>query len=89
MSPDAVIEIFRSALQIVVLLVTSMIIPGLIIGLIVAMFQAATQINEMSLSFLPKLIITLLLMVVAAPWYVNVMVDYTTNLYQQIPNFIG
>ena len=64
-------------------------IPGLIIGLIIAMFQAATQINEASLSFIPKLIVTFLTLLVAGPWLLKTLVNYTDSLIANLPYFIS
>ena len=89
MTPDAVIDIFRQAIFIVILCVSVIIMPGLMIGLLVAMFQAATQINEMSLSFIPKLIITLMTLVIAGPWLAKTVVSFSQQLISEIPFIIG
>jgi flagellar biosynthesis protein FliQ len=89
MTPDVIVDILRTGLWTTIILVASVVVPGLCIGLMVAMFQAATQINEMSLTFIPKLIGTLLIFIYAAPWFVNMMVEYTQNLYRSIPGLIG
>jgi len=65
------------------------VLPSLIIGLIVAMFQAATQINEQTLSFLPRLLITFLTLIWLGPWLATQMVEFTDTLYRQIPGLIG
>lgn len=66
-----------------------MLVPGLIVGVLISMFQAATQINEMTLSFIPKLLITLFVVVVAGPWMLSLMTDYTLRLFIEIPELIG
>ena len=63
--------------------------PGLLVGLMVAMFQAATQINETSLSFIPKLFVTFLTLVFAGPWLLKTMINYTDSLFTNIPYLIG
>lgn len=66
-----------------------LLVPALIVGVLVSMFQAATQINEMTLSFIPKLLVTLLVLVLAGPWMLRLITDYTLQLFQQIPSMIG
>jgi len=82
-------DIFSEALFIVVLMVSIIIVPSLIVGLIVATFQAATQINEQTLSFLPRLLITLAMVVLAGPFLVAKMVNYAQSIYINIPILIG
>lgn len=89
MTPDSVLSIFQAALQIILMLVMVILIPALVVGLIVSMFQAATQINEMTLSFIPKLIITLVTLLVAGPWMLRILVEYSRQLIQNIPFLIG
>ncbi len=66
-----------------------LLVPALMVGVIVSMFQAATQINEMTLSFIPKLLVTLLVMVMAGPWILQLVVEYTLRLFHQIPSLIA
>lgn len=66
-----------------------LLVPALIIGVVVSMFQAATQINEMTLSFIPKLLVTLLVMVMAGPWILQLIIDYTLRLFSSIPGLIS
>lgn len=82
-------DLFSEALFIVVMIVTIIIGPSLLAGLLVATFQAATQINEQTLSFLPRLLITLLMMIFAGPWIVGKVVDFTRQLMMNIPILIG
>ena len=89
MTPESVIHIGREALEVTVLLLAVLLLPALAVGLLVSMFQAATQINEVTLSFIPKLLVTLLALVIAGPWMLNVMVDYMRRLIENIPNVIG
>ena len=63
--------------------------PALVTGLIVSIFQAATQINEMTLSFVPKLVVTFTTLVLAGPWMLTKLTDYITRLYEAIPSLIG
>ncbi|ATX76676.1 MULTISPECIES: flagellar biosynthetic protein FliQ [Reinekea] len=82
-------DIFSEALFIVVLMVSVIIVPSLLVGLIVATFQAATQINEQTLSFLPRLLVTLLMMLVSGPYLIGKLVDYVNNIFLNIPLMIG
>ena len=89
MTPDSVLDIFSHAMELVLLLVVIILVPALIVGLLVSMFQAATQINEMTLSFIPKLIITILTLMIAGPWMLRMLIEYTRNLILDIPGMIG
>ncbi len=89
MTPDTVISIFSESIYVVLLMLTVLIIPGLLVGLVVSMFQAATQINESSLSFIPKLFVTFLVLVFAGPWLLKTLVNYTDSLISNIPYLIG
>jgi len=89
MTPEVVVEVFRSALFIIILLVSAIVIPGLIVGLVVAIFQAATSINEQTLSFLPRLLMTLAAMMFLANWIFGTVISFTTELYLSIPELIG
>ncbi|KTD67341.1 MULTISPECIES: flagellar biosynthesis protein FliQ [Legionella] len=89
MTPESVVSIFSEGVYLMLLLITVLILPGLIVGVIVSMFQAATQINETSLSFIPKLFITFLMLVFAGPWLLKTMVNYTDSLITNIPYLIG
>ncbi|MFT5100496.1 MAG: flagellar biosynthetic protein FliQ [Planctomycetaceae bacterium] len=82
-------DIFSEALFIVVLMVSVIIVPSLLVGLIVATFQAATQINEQTLSFLPRLLVTLMMMLVSGPYLIGKLVDYVNNIFISIPLMIG
>ncbi|ARU57569.1 MAG: flagellar type III secretion system protein FliQ [Pseudomonadales bacterium] len=83
------IDTMREGLFLIVVLVTLIITPSLIVGLIVSVFQAATSINEQTLSFLPRLLITILLLVVAGPWIMQKLVDFTRKIVMDIPGLIG
>lgn len=89
MTPELIIDVAEHALTILTLLLLILLVPALVVGLLVSMFQAATQINEMTLSFIPKLLITLLVMIVAGPWMLRLIMEYTLQLFAQIPGFIG
>lgn len=89
MGSDAVVSLFRDSIYIILLIISVLMIPGLLVGLVIAMFQAATQINESSLSFIPKLIVTFLTLLVTGPWLLKTLVNYTNSLIGNIPYFIG
>ena len=89
MTPEVAVDLFREALWLIVLIVGLAVVPSLVVGLIVAMFQAATQINEQTLSFLPRLIVMLVTLIWAGPWLVRELMEYTQTLVQNIPLLIG
>jgi len=79
----------QQALTVMLLLAAPMLLTSLVVGLIVSVLQAATQINEMTLSFIPKLIATMLALIVAGPWMLTFFVDYMRRLFEAIPGTIG
>ncbi len=89
MTPTTVIEIGRSALELTLLISAPLFIAALVTGLVVSIFQAATQINEATLSFVPKLVAIFLTMILAGPWMITMMTDYMQRLYASIPGVIG
>lgn len=89
MSPEIFVDILRDALFLVILLVSAIIIPSLCIGLVVAVFQAATSINEQTLSFLPRLIVTLLALIAGGHWLVQKLMDFTIRLISSIPSVVS
>ena len=89
MTPEVAVDLFREALWLTALIVGLMVLPSLLVGLLVAMFQAATQINEQTLSFIPRLLVMLLTLIWAGPWLVRELMEYTQNLVQNIPFLIG
>jgi len=89
MTPEIAIDIFRTALQMVVIIVGAILLPGLLVGLIVAVFQAATSINEQTLSFLPRLAVTLITFAVLMHWFFGKIIFFTQDLVHSIPEIIG
>ena len=89
MSPESLVDVFREALSIIVLMVSAIIMPGLLVGLVVAVFQAATSINEQTLSFLPRLLVTLFTLMFIGHWLVQVMMDLFNEMVNLIPVVIG
>jgi len=88
MTPDFVITIGRQALEICILILGVVLLPVLGVGLLISMFQAATQINEMTLSFVPKLLVAFLILLMAGSWILNLLVDFTTRLIGNIPSYL-
>lgn len=89
MTPEIAVDLFREALWLTAMIVGLMVMPSLLVGLLVAMFQAATQINEQTLSFVPRLLVMLLTLIWAGPWLVRELMDYMQNLIHNIPMLIG
>ncbi|MBJ9975417.1 flagellar biosynthesis protein FliQ [Pseudomonas sp. S75] len=89
MTPEIAVDLFREALWLTAMMVAVLVVPSLLVGLIVAIFQAATQINEQTLSFLPRLLVMLVTLIVVGPWLVQKFMEYMTGLYSGIPQLIG
>lgn len=89
MSPETVISTAQGALEVTVALVLVLLLPALAVGLLVSLFQAATQINEMTLSFIPKLLVTFAALLVAGPWMLSVLVEFSRQLFESVPFLIG
>jgi flagellar biosynthesis protein FliQ len=89
MSPEVFVDVLRDALFLVILLVSAIILPSLFVGLLVAVFQAATSINEQTLSFLPRLIVTLLALIFGGHWFTRVIMEFTQELILSIPTVVG
>lgn len=89
MTPEVVTGLFGEALFLTVLMVAVIVVPSLLVGLVISVFQAATQINEQTLSFLPRLLVTLLTIMATGPWLIGRLVDFADRLYNEIPLLIG
>ena len=89
MTPEMVINLVQNALFILIIVAAPMLLVALGVGLLVSVFQAATQINEMTLTFIPKLLAMFVVLVVAGPWMINTLMDYTIRLFTSIPNAVG
>jgi flagellar biosynthesis protein FliQ len=83
MTPEIAVDLVSEALHIVMLLVLVLVVPGLLVGLLVALVQAATQINEQTLSFLPRLLVTLFVLVLAGHWMTGYLMDYCVSVFQR------
>ena len=89
MTPEVAVDLFRGGLWLTATIVGVLVVPRLLVGLVVVMLQAATQINEQTLSFLPRLLVMLLTLIWAGPWLVRELMEYSQNLIQNIPLIIG
>lgn len=89
MSPELIMSIGRQAIEMTLILSGPLLLSALLIGLIISIFQAATQINEQTLSFIPKLVGIFAVLVLAGPWMLQMMVDYIRRLFESIPQLIG
>jgi flagellar biosynthesis protein FliQ len=89
MTAENVMDLAHSTLMVTSMIAAPMLLIALVTGLIIGMLQAATQINEATLSFIPKLLLLVLTLFVAGPWILRVLIDFTRSLYANIPNVIG
>ena len=89
MNPESVMTLGRHAIEITLLIAAPMLLTALAIGLLVSIFQAATQINEATLSFIPKLVGIFVALVIAGPWMLSVMLDYMREVFSSIPGMVG
>ena len=89
MTPTTVVALGRDALEITLMVAAPMLIAALATGLLISIFQAATQINEMTLSFVPKIVVMFITLIVAGPWMLTVLTDYIKRLFESIPGLIG
>ncbi|MBY0578142.1 MAG: flagellar biosynthesis protein FliQ [Burkholderiales bacterium] len=89
MTPESVMTLAQQAIEVTILVSAPLLLAALIVGLLVSIFQAATQINEMTLSFIPKLLVLFLVLILAGPWMLNLILNYMTGLFSNIPALIG
>ena len=89
MTPATVIDIGRQAVEVMLLISAPLFISALATGLLISIFQAATQINESTLSFVPKLVVIFVVLLLAGPWMITTMTDYMRRLFESIPGIIG
>jgi flagellar biosynthetic protein FliQ len=88
MTEDVVLSIGRDAIWTTVLLASPLLIAALVVGLVVSIFQAVTQINEATLTFIPKMLAIVVMMIVLAPWMTQILTSYTTELFTSLPNYV-
>jgi flagellar biosynthetic protein FliQ len=89
MTPEAVMDLAHSALWVTVMIAAPLLLVALLAGLIIGMLQAATQIHEQTLSFIPKLLLLVVALFAAGPWMLRVLTDFTRDLYTSIPTIVG
>lgn len=89
MTPEVVMDLYADAFFLAVMVIAVIVGPSLIVGLVVSMFQAATQINEQTLSFLPRLLVTLITIMIAGGWLLSEFMDLFNRTFHQIPLLIG
>ncbi len=89
MTPEVVIDLGMQAMKVTAMLAAPLLLSALVVGLLVGMFQAATQINEMTLTFVPKLIVVALVIMIAGPTLLNTMMGFAIGLIEGIPDMIG
>ncbi|MBO9649290.1 MAG: flagellar biosynthesis protein FliQ [Variovorax sp.] len=89
MTPESVMTIGNQAIQVSLMLGAPLLLVALVIGLVISIFQAATQINEATLSFIPKLVAIFLTLIIAGPWMLEKMLDYIRALFMSIPQLVG
>lgn len=89
MTSDIAVDVISQCLRLVMLMVAVLVVPGMLVGLLVGLFQAATQINEQTLSFLPRLMVTLLAIALAGHWLAGTLMDFCVQVFRQAPTLIG
>ncbi|HEY4482425.1 MAG TPA: flagellar biosynthesis protein FliQ [Candidatus Brocadiaceae bacterium] len=89
MTPDTVIKLAEQAIYLIIILSAPMLLIALAVGLIVSVFQAMTQIQEQTLAFVPKILAVFLSLVLFGPWMLTILLDFTRDLFQQLPQLIG
>ncbi len=89
MTPEFVVDLGQNAVRTVLMVAAPMLLSGLVVGLMVSIFQAATQINEQTMTFIPKIVAVLVSLIIAAPWIIQVMISFTNNVFQSIGTIGG
>jgi flagellar biosynthetic protein FliQ len=89
MTSDVAVDLVSQALRLIMFIVAVLVVPGMIVGLLIGLFQAATQINEQTLSFLPRLMVTLLAIALAGHWAVGKLMDFCVQVFRQAPLLVG
>ncbi len=89
MSPEFAISLGRQAIETVLMLSAPLLLAGMLVGLLVSVFQAATQINEQTMTFIPKIVAVFVTLLICSPWMIRVLVSFTRDIFNQIPNLGG
>jgi flagellar biosynthetic protein FliQ len=88
-TPEYVLEVGRQAIFVLLLVSAPLLLAALVTGLLVSIFQAATSINEQTLSFIPKLVAMFVTLIIAGPWMLEILTDYVRRLFESIPQIVG
>lgn len=88
MTPDFVVGIMAETIKVTLFVAAPVLIVGLVVGVAISLFQAVTQVQEMTLVFVPKIVAVLVALVAALPWMINLLLTFTHNLYSNIPNYV-
>ncbi len=88
MTPEFVTAIGKETIEVILLVSAPVLVAGMVIGLIISVFQAVTQIQEMTLTFVPKIIVVFLVLLGLAPWMMEIMIKYTSDIFMNIPNYV-
>ena len=88
MTPEFVTAIGKETIEVILMVSAPVLIAGMVVGLIISVFQAVTQIQEMTLTFVPKIIVVFLVLLAMAPWMMEIMIKYTSGIFTNIPNYI-
>jgi flagellar biosynthesis protein FliQ len=89
MDQDLIVDLATSALELALKVALPLLLVGLVVGLLISIFQAVTQIQEQTLTFIPKILATAAVLVIGGPWMLGQLLTYTRELWAQIPNLIG
>lgn len=89
LTPEIAVDLVSESLHIVMMLVVLLVVPGLVVGLMISLLQAATQINEQTLSFLPRLLVTLLVISVTGRWMAGYLMDFCVSIFQRAATLVG
>jgi len=88
MTPEFVTAIGKQTIEVILMVSAPVLIAGMVVGLIISVFQAVTQIQEMTLTFVPKIIVVFLVLLALAPWMMEIMINYTSSIFTNIPNYV-
>jgi flagellar biosynthesis protein FliQ len=89
LTADVAVDLVSSSLRLVMLLVSVLVLPGLIVGVLVGLFQAATQVNEQTMSFLPRLLVTLLVITLTGHWIATLLMDFCVSVFNRAAGLVG
>lgn len=89
MTPETVLTIMQQTLEVIGILIAAILLPALTVGLLVSMFQAAISINEQTLTFIPKILVTILVLMLAGPWMLTLLINFSRRVFEDIPFLIG